>query len=140
MTPREWTPQTTISPISVRTAAKVDDRELPASLRPTKLQREIPHHPWLDFFPFGKMRDNLISAGDKLDDGQLCVDVMGFWDISTKSCSLLVWGEPSDPGSWEVTEEFLKKWPWVVRGLPELIESTNYWRGKRGEDRIFRYL
>lgn len=86
------------------------------------------------------MRDNLISAADKLDDGQLCVDIMGFWDVSTKSCSLLVWGEPSDPRSWEITEEFLKKWPSVVRGLPELIESTNHWRRKRGEKVIFRYL
>lgn len=86
------------------------------------------------------MRDNLISARDELDDGQLCVDIMGFWDISTKSCSLLVWGEPSDPKSWEITEEFLKKWPWVIRGEPELLESTNYWRRKRGDEIIFRYL
>ncbi|KAJ5498808.1 hypothetical protein N7453_007859 [Penicillium expansum] len=86
------------------------------------------------------MRDNLISARDELDDGELCVDIMGFWDISAKSCSLLVWGEPSDPKSWEVTEEFLKKWPWVIRGELGLIDSTNYWRRKRGDEIIFRYM
>lgn len=37
-------------------------------LRPTTLQREIPHHPWLDIFPFPRMWDNLIRAGDQLDD------------------------------------------------------------------------
>ncbi|KOC08114.1 hypothetical protein AFLA70_14g006051 [Aspergillus flavus AF70] len=36
-------------------------------LRPTTLQREIPHHPWLDIFPFPRMWDNLIRAGDQLD-------------------------------------------------------------------------
>lgn len=86
------------------------------------------------------MRDNLISAGDKFNDTEFCVEVMGFWEISIKSCSILVWGEPSDPWSWEITEAFLKRWPWVVRGIPELIESTNYWRTKRGQNRIFRYL
>ncbi|KAJ5356482.1 Protein of unknown function DUF3425 [Penicillium concentricum] len=136
----DWRSENTISPFNICAREKIDDTTLPVSLRPTQIQYEIPHHPWLDFFPFRRMRDNLISARDKLDEGQLCVDIMGFWDISTKSCGLLVWGEPSDPKSWEITEEFLKKWPWVMCGVPELIESTNYWRRKRGEEVIFRYI
>ncbi|KAJ5977852.1 hypothetical protein N7501_001194 [Penicillium viridicatum] len=129
-----------LSILGITPHQQINDTKLPASLRPTQIQCEIPHNPWLDFFPFRRMRDNLISARDELDDGQLCVDIMAFWDISTKSCSLLVWGEPSDPKSWEITEEFLKKWPWVMRGELGLLESTNYWQRKRGDDIIFRYL
>ncbi|KAJ5617115.1 hypothetical protein N7537_002229 [Penicillium hordei] len=137
---RDWKSRNITSPFNTWTPEQINDKKLPISLRPTQIQCKIPHHPWLDFFPFRRMRDNLISARDEFDDGQLCVDIMGFWDISTKSCNLLVWGEPSDPKSWEITEEFLKKWPWVIRGEPELLESTNYWRRKRGDDIIFRYL
>ncbi|KAH3450677.1 hypothetical protein KXV91_009492 [Aspergillus fumigatus] len=113
----------------------------PPSLRPTRLQKTIPHHPWLDFFPIPKIRDNLLTTGeDNFDDCQLCVDIMGFWDSGMDACCMLVWGDPTDPKNWEVTERFLKKWPWVVRGCPGLLESTNNWRRKRGEKLIFRYL
>ncbi|KAJ5953564.1 hypothetical protein N7454_000460 [Penicillium verhagenii] len=115
--------------------------EMPASLRPTKIQLTVPHHPWLDFFPIPKMRDNLIQAGDEWDDGELCMDIMGFWtkDSSTDA-GLLVWGDPWDVRNWELTEAFLKKWQWVVRGCPDLMNSTNAWRAKRGEKLIFRYI
>jgi hypothetical protein len=36
---------------------------LPTTLRPTKLQREISHHPWIDLLPIRRMRDNLLRAG-----------------------------------------------------------------------------
>ena len=85
------------------------------------------------------MRDNLIRAGD-FDDDQLCMDIMGFWDMSTESCGLLVWGDPQDLANWEVSEEFIRKWPWVVGGCGELLVSTNRWRATRGEKLIFRYL
>ncbi|RAK99345.1 DUF3425 domain-containing protein [Aspergillus ibericus CBS 121593] len=114
--------------------------KLPVALRPTKLQIKIPHHPWLDFFPLPRLRDNLVMMADRFDDEELCHDVMGFWDNASDSCSMLVWGEPSDPASWEVTEGFLRKWPWVVRGCPELLQSTNRWRQSRGEKMIIRYL
>ncbi|KAJ5094994.1 hypothetical protein N7532_007285 [Penicillium argentinense] len=117
-----------------------EDSKMPVSLRPTRLQKMVPHHPWLDFFPLPKMRDNLIQAGDEWDDEQLCLDIMGFWDKTTEDAGLLVWGEPWDIKNWELTEAFLKKWQWVVRGCPELMNSTNTWRAKRGERLIFRYI
>ncbi|ODM14536.1 hypothetical protein SI65_10022 [Aspergillus cristatus] len=140
MTPYpEWMHDDAISPFSTLRPGIAEDTNLPLALRPTKLQKSLAHHPWLDFFPLPKMRDNLLRAGE-FDDEELCVDIMGFWDMSTDSCSMLVWGEPTDPSSWEVTEAFLKKWPWVVRGCPELLQSTNYWRRKRGDAVIFRYI
>lgn len=121
--------------------AKLVEDSMPLSLRPTRVQKTIPHHPWLDFFPLPKMRDNMIQAGDEWDDEQLCVDIMGFWNIgSAENSGLIVWGEPWDINNWEVTEAFLKKWAWIVRGCPELMISTNKWRAKRGEKLIFRYI
>ncbi|KAI2788183.1 hypothetical protein POX_e06196 [Penicillium oxalicum] len=114
---------------------------LPVSLRPTHLQRSTPHHPWLDFFPLPKMRDNLIQAGDDWDDHALCHDIMGFWDSESLSTpGLIVWGDPWDIRNWELTEAFLKKWQWIVRGCPEIMEATNSWRSKRGEKLILRYI
>lgn len=134
-----------ISPFSLAASPEellsIETTQMPLSLRPTKIQRTVPHHPWLDFFPLPKMRDNLIQAGDDWDDEQLCHDIMGFWDSPTDGhAGLLVWGEPWDVKNWELTEAFLKKWQWVVRGCPELMNSTNAWRAKRGEKLIFRYI
>ncbi|KAJ9488928.1 hypothetical protein VN97_g4340 [Penicillium thymicola] len=100
----------------------------PASLRPTTLQREISHHPWLDIFPFPRMRDNLMRAGDHLDDDELCHDLTAFWDTRRSNATLLVWGAPWDPQNWEVTEDFAKKWGSFLQGCPEILRSTNFWR------------
>ncbi|KAJ5936116.1 hypothetical protein N7454_005414 [Penicillium verhagenii] len=134
-----------ISPFNVRSGPREllfhESAEMPLSLRPTEIQRKIPHHPWLDFFPVPKMRDNLIEAGDSWDDCELCNDIMGFWNSPTAGIAgLKVWGEPWDIQNWELTEAFLKKWQWTVRGCPELMDSTNAWRAKRGENLILRYI
>lgn len=134
-----------ISPFNTATAPEhsspMGNDTIPLSLRPTKMQRTVPHHPWLDFFPLPKMRDNLTQAGEDWDDEQLCHDIMGFWNTSSsEDAGLLVWGEAWDIRNWEVTEAFLKKWQWVIRGCPELMNATNAWRAKRGERLIFRYI
>ncbi|KAL4797631.1 hypothetical protein BDV19DRAFT_377449 [Aspergillus venezuelensis] len=135
----EWMEDEALSPFSTSLPGYVAEDSLPVSLRPTKLQTKMQHHPWLDFFPFPRIRDNLINAGD-FDDHPLCLDIMGFWNVTDEACGLLVWGEPHEPRNWEVSENFLRRWPWVVAGCPELLESTNRWRASRGEKMIFRYL
>ncbi|KKK21774.1 hypothetical protein ARAM_001701 [Aspergillus rambellii] len=140
MTPAfEWMHDDAISPFNTMQPGVVEGEKLPVSLRPTPLQRTQSHHPWMDCFPFPKLRDNLIAAGD-FDDDPLCRDIMGVWDTPSESSGLMVWGEPSNAENWEVSEKFLRKWPWVVAGCPELLQSTNRWRSKRGEKMIFRYL
>ena len=105
------------------------DQILPASLCPTAAQRSVPHHPWLDCFPFPQMRDNLIFVPDTFDDCTLCGDI---FDPANGEFGMLVWGDPYLPQSWEVSEWFIRKWAWVIRGCPELLRSSNYWRDKRG--------
>lgn len=106
---------------------------IPISLRPTVIQRNVPHHPWLDFFPFPRMRDNLILAGDSFDDAQLCHDMTAFWDNKSVGTAVLVWGQPWDPKNWEVSESFIRKWGWSLEGCSEILQSTNTWRCRRGD-------
>jgi hypothetical protein len=110
----------------------------PKSLQPTKTQRRIFHHPWIDLLPFPMMRDNILlemEAGG-LDDDELSYDLMEFGsgngDLARRP-ALIVWGEPSAASSWEVNVAFLRKWGHLLRGCAELISATNAWRCKRGE-------
>jgi hypothetical protein len=106
---------------------------LPSALRPTGLQNEVAHHPWIDFLPVPRMRHNLIQRGDTFDDMKLCGDLVGLFSAGTGSAGLIVWGESWDVAGWEVTEEFLKNWGWTIKECWELFESTNWWRAQRGE-------
>ncbi|KAF4635832.1 hypothetical protein G7Y89_g2270 [Cudoniella acicularis] len=110
-----------------------DNPPCPEALQPTLVQRSIKHHPWIDLWPIPKMRDNILLAGDSYDEDQLCNDLVEFEDVSNDQTGLIVWGEPWDPSGWEMSEAFLWRWEWAVKGCVELVESTNYWRERRGE-------
>ncbi|KAF3394120.1 hypothetical protein F1880_004832 [Penicillium rolfsii] len=125
---------------------QINEAALPPALRPTLIQRSIPHHPWLDLIPIPKMRDNLILAGDSIDDVKLCHDICG--NVASKldakrsaeakgETGLIVWKDPWDPSGWEVTETFLQNWSWILRDCWDLFRSTNTWRRKRGERLLF---
>ncbi|KAF5022908.1 hypothetical protein F66182_5027 [Fusarium sp. NRRL 66182] len=108
----------------------------PGTLRPTSLQREVVHHPWVDLLPFPQLRDNIINGytDGTFDEDILCVDLLGLACSQNLDDSfLIVWGESADPATWEVSVGFLKKWGWLLKGCPELAESTNRWRLQRGE-------
>ncbi|RHZ62469.1 NmrA-like family protein [Aspergillus thermomutatus] len=98
----------------------------------------VPHHPWIDLLPVAELRDNLLCQSETTyDAAQLCRDMQGFQSVSSGRGGVIVWGEPWDQQGWEVTEAFVQKWPWVVRGSRSLLESTNYWRAKRGEPALY---
>jgi hypothetical protein len=85
------------------------------------------------------MRDNLILNAGKYDNDDLCYDICGglyggFDDVEQRG--LMVWAEPWMSRSWEVSEEFVRKWGFLLKGCTKLIESTNHWRAKRGEQRL----
>ncbi|WYZ38244.1 hypothetical protein EsH8_III_000158 [Colletotrichum jinshuiense] len=111
----------------------------PLALQPTPLQRTVLHHPWIDLFPFPRLRDNVLlgmEAG-RLDDDELCADILEVKDedLSGKP-SLIVWGESWDWTAWEANDAFFRKWGFLARGCPELLEATNRWRAKRGEKKV----
>jgi hypothetical protein len=110
--------------------------KFPQALRPTKLQFEIVHHPWIDLLPFPEMRDNILRAGNEFEDveDQLCCDLIGYHNRATERTGMIIWGNPWDISQWEVSDGFLKQWGWTIRGSSSIIEATNQWREKRGEE------
>lgn len=117
-------------------------RSLPPSLRPTAVQRSVPHHPYIDLFPFPSLRDRLIELGDTIDEDELCADFAGENLTSELGghTGLISWGEPWDPHSWEVAEPLWEKWPTVLKGCSGLLQATNYWRQRRDEPRLVEIL
>lgn len=110
----------------------------PENMRPTELQMTVEHHPWIDFFPHPRMRDNFLrivaeKGEDYIDEDDMCRDVVDVGaGAGVEDSALIVWGEPWDPRGWEATEKFLRKWGWLLAGCTEMLEGTNYWREKRG--------
>ncbi|EMR82897.1 hypothetical protein BcDW1_8446 [Botrytis cinerea BcDW1] len=132
----DWLTADAISPF-VQNKSRVCDKSCPGSLCPTALQRQVSHHPYLDLFPFPELRDNMLRKGEDFDDDDLCHDLVEVCHAPSERSGLIVWGSPWDPSSWEVTPEFVEKWPWMLRGCRELLHSTNLWRGKRGEEELY---
>lgn len=120
-----------------RQASPPEHARLPSHLRPTSLQHTIEHHPWIDLFPLPELRDNILRQGEDYDDTALCYDLVESQPSPGEWSGLIVWGDPWHSGSWEISEGFARKWPWVIQGCSKLFESTNYWRTKRGESKLF---
>ncbi len=116
-------------------------RALPPCLQPTPLQQSMAHHPQWDIVPDPVIRDNLLRKGEpNIDDVELCMDLIGSearrarYQHSTESAGCIVWGDPWMAESWEVTESFVRKYPWLFVGARHMEETTNAWRSERGED------
>jgi hypothetical protein len=94
----------------------------PITLRPTQIQKDIIHHPWIDLFPIPQLRDNLLVAMNAglLDDDELCADLLRVRDCDD-GLQLLVWGGSWDIRGWEANTAFLK-WGWLMKGCPELCQ------------------
>ncbi|KAH8647846.1 hypothetical protein BX600DRAFT_518256 [Xylariales sp. PMI_506] len=108
----------------------------PSSLMPTNMQRRVRHHTWVDLFPFPQFRDNIIRALEAgvVAEDEVCLELL---DTEAQGLdhrpALMIWGNSWDDHGWEANVHFLRKWGWLIRGCPEIMESTNYWRQRRGE-------
>ncbi|KAI3318144.1 hypothetical protein HD806DRAFT_512625 [Xylariaceae sp. AK1471] len=111
---------------------------IPPCLQPTTIQLSVPHRPQIDLSPSPRFRDNVILYGGPYME-ELSADIYGGLfegsnDLETQG--VLVWGDPWLEDSWELTEAFVKKWRFMLKGCAHLIEATNRWREIRGEDRL----
>lgn len=127
----EWLDDEAVSPWN--TDFQPVNSSYPPSLLPTPIQKTVPHHPWIDFWPIPRMRDNILLAGNSYDKYKLCKDLVDFWNVPDAQTGLVVWREAWDPYGWEASEAFVTNWGWILKRCSELMESTNYWRAKRGE-------
>ncbi|PVH77608.1 hypothetical protein DL98DRAFT_463415 [Cadophora sp. DSE1049] len=136
--PFDWLTAEAESPFNITPPTSFDSlSQYPPNLRPTALQISTPHHPWIDLFPFPALRDNMLALGEDYEDDDLCYDLVETCHAPSERSGLIVWSDASRPESWEVTEEFARKWGWMLRGCKELMRSTNMWRRQRGEDDLF---
>lgn len=116
-----------------------DPGRMPSNLLPTALQQTVPHGDWIDTFPCPVARDRLIRAAGTFDEDELWADSVGglfegFPDDDVERRGILAWSPPWDVSGWEVSEGALRKWRWLFEGLPGMLEATNRWRKKRGEE------
>jgi len=133
------------SPFPASTDREISLMNLPPCLQPTTLQRTIPHHAMWDVFPDPVIRDNALRLGeDNIDDEALMVHVWGAETASTdvpkdsqERTGLIVWGEPWELNSWEITESFARAWGWFLRGAVDLQRGTNRWRASRDEQPLY---
>jgi hypothetical protein len=122
-----------LSPFNRRCADTQWLNTLPPPLQPTALQRSLPHHPYIDIIPAANLRDVILQLGGAVDAHDFCADLCGNGLTQAGKNGVIVWGEPWDPRSWEVTEEFARKWHWLLSRVPEILVYTNIWRAKRDE-------
>ena len=47
---------------------------------------------------------------------------------------IVVWNTPWSVDGYEVTEAFFKRWPLLFKGCRDLLDATNRWRQRRGEE------
>ncbi|QKX57753.1 uncharacterized protein TRUGW13939_04873 [Talaromyces rugulosus] len=114
----------------------------PPKLLPTTLQQTAPHGDWIDLFPSPEGRDRLIQGAGTFDEDELWADCIGglyegFADDEIERRGIVAWSPPWDITGWEMSEGFLRKWGWLFKGLPGVLEATNRWRKERGEDPFF---
>ncbi|KAH8162929.1 hypothetical protein CIB48_g5330 [Xylaria polymorpha] len=112
---------------------------LPKSLVPTDTQIGVRHHPYIDIFPFGCLRDKLILLGGTIDEDELCAD-LGGKSSTAEHTGLIMWGDPWDPMAWELSEYVAIKWARLLNGCDKLLIATDYWRTRRGEPPLMAAL
>ncbi|KAJ4865693.1 hypothetical protein T069G_02223 [Trichoderma breve] len=109
----------------------------PPSLMPTALQQSVPHDTWVDLLPDATMRDNAIRTMHLFHAEDICGDMLGNPQQERNTIEMngvLVWGNPWDASGWEMTEGFLKKWGFLLKGCWEAMAATNHWRAQRGDE------
>ncbi|KAF3922416.1 hypothetical protein AA313_de0204846 [Arthrobotrys entomopaga] len=122
-----------------RDPTTMTDSPPPPSLLPTETQKAVVHHPWIDLIPFHEMRDCIIIAvaAGVLDEEELCLTLSGHPEyMDGELTSFVVWGLPWDHKNWELSIGILRKWGWLLQSCTEMVETTNYWRERRGEAKI----
>lgn len=126
----------TLSPFVYQGPSRLDEASVPLSLQPTALQRAVYHHPWIDIFPLPEVRDSILRISGTPEEYDLNIDMVDVEDNDREKPNLVIWGDHSDPWAWEATIPFLRKWGWLVRDCQTLLDSTNYWRERRGDKRL----
>ncbi|PPQ72348.1 hypothetical protein CVT24_002064 [Panaeolus cyanescens] len=99
---------------------------LPASLRPTVVQRTIPHESAVDCVLHPDLRDRMILYRQKIDLAECFIDL--------RQAVTIHGDDVLAHQSWEIGEKFLRKYSFLID--TETLKVTNHWRRERGEAEI----
>lgn len=83
------------------------------------------------------MRDNAILAAGYFTRKDVEVAVTGSISGTANMLELnglIAWDDPWRPEGWELTEGFIKDFPFLVKDCWDMLESTNRWRALRDEE------
>jgi len=96
----------------------------------------------IDLLPSPRMRDNAIRSQHLFTSNELCADILGglMGRQNDVEFGLIAWSNPWVADGWELTDGFVRKWAFLVRGCVDLFEATNRWRGLRGEEGLISEL
>ncbi|KAH9845465.1 alpha/beta hydrolase fold [Teratosphaeria destructans] len=116
-------------------------RPLPPTLVPVELQFQVAHDPIIDTLPHPRLRYNILHAitGGQLDAASLSRSIRASGalrqrgDEGSPRFGLVVWSEPELLASWELSEDFVRRFAFLLEGCEDLLVVTNAWRSRRGE-------
>jgi len=96
---------------------------LPASLRPTMVQRTIPHETVVDAVVYPELRDRMILLRQRYELAECLMDLRS---------SVVIHGDDVlAHNNWEVGEKFIRKYSFLMDS--SVLKITNRWRRERGE-------
>jgi hypothetical protein len=79
----------------------------------------------------------MLQRMGEYDDEELCHNLFIEMECGDgNAVGMVVWGEAWNPAAYEISSGILRKWPWIAYDCPDLIQSTNYWRGRRKEKQL----
>jgi len=99
---------------------------LPASLRPTIVQRTMSHESVIDRVLHPELRDRMILLRDKYD----LVDLL----VEMRSAVTIHGDDVLAHQNWELSEAFVRKFSYLVDA--SLLKIVNRWRRERGDQEI----
>ncbi|KAF2767960.1 alpha/beta-hydrolase [Teratosphaeria nubilosa] len=128
------------STYTTRPSAK-QTRSLPPTLVPVELQFQVAHDPIIDTLPNSRLRYNILHAIaiGQLDATSLSRSIRASGALRERSeegpqrLGLVVWREPELLASWELSEDFIRRFAFLLQGCEDLLVVTNAWRSRRGE-------
>jgi hypothetical protein len=114
---------------------------LPQNLRPTEVQKRVPHHPLFDILPWPSVRTKFICVFAQpmqmrppaARDPMALMQVI--FDMDDSAEGVRVTGSDMyKEGNWEIGQTFFANWWWALDR--SVVENSNTLRRKRGADKL----
>ncbi|KAJ6629162.1 hypothetical protein B0H10DRAFT_1777075, partial [Mycena sp. CBHHK59/15] len=100
---------------------------LPSSLRPTLVQRTVPHESVIDRILHPELRDRMILLRGRFD----LVDCL----LDYRNAVTIHGDDVLAHGNWEISEKWLRQYGYILGG-PATLNIVNRWRRERAEPEL----